>query len=237
MDVLYLVMPAYNEEENIERVIREWYPIVERHNKEGKSRLVVFNDGSKDKTAEKGKALMKELPLLEIHDKPNSGHGPTVICAYDYAIRMGADYIFQTDSDGQTDPDEFEAFWNARSQYDGIFGLRTSRADGVGRLFVEKVISCLLKFYFGVSIPDANAPFRLMKAEVVAKYLKRLPEDYCLPNIMLTTYFVYYKEKFAFRKISFKPRAAGTNSINLKRIVRIGWKALFEFRMFKKGMS
>lgn len=236
MDILYIVMPAYNEEANIERTIREWYPIVEKHNGNGSSRLVIFNDGSKDQTLEKGKALMQELPLFEMRNKPNSGHGPTVICAYKYAVSRGADYIFQTDSDGQTNPAEFEAFWKERNRYDGIFGVRTNRGDGKQRAFVEKVVCFLLRLYFGVKVPDANAPFRLMKADKVAKYLKKLPADYNLPNIMMTTYFSYYGEKTAFREISFKPRTAGVNSVNFKRIFKIGWKALGDFRKLKREM-
>ena len=48
MSSLFIVIPAYNEAENIERTVSEWYPIVESHNKEGQSRLVIINDGSKD---------------------------------------------------------------------------------------------------------------------------------------------------------------------------------------------
>ena len=40
MSSLFIVIPAYNESENIEQTIRDWYPIVENHNEEGKSRLV-----------------------------------------------------------------------------------------------------------------------------------------------------------------------------------------------------
>ena len=47
MSSLYIVIPAYNESENIEKTIDQWYPVVERHNDEGKSRLVIINDGSK----------------------------------------------------------------------------------------------------------------------------------------------------------------------------------------------
>ncbi|MDO5136631.1 MAG: glycosyltransferase family 2 protein [Eubacteriales bacterium] len=237
MDILYVVMPAYNEEENIEKTIREWYPVVERHNGGGRSRLVIFNDGSKDRTYEKGLAMMEEFPLLEMKSKANSGHGPTLLRAYEYAIRSGADYVFQTDSDGQTDPKEFEAFWKARKKYDGIFGVRVKRGDGKQRAFVERVVCLLLRLYFGVRIPDANAPFRLMKAEVLEKYLKKLPEDYNLPNIMLTTYFSYYKEKTAFHRISFKPRTAGTHSLNARRIARIGWNALGDFARLRKEMK
>ena len=47
-DSLYIIMPAYNEEANIGNVIRQWYPIIEKIG--GESRLVILNDGSRDKT-------------------------------------------------------------------------------------------------------------------------------------------------------------------------------------------
>ena len=53
---------------------------------------------------------------------------------------------------------------------------------------------------------------------------------------MITTYFVYYKDRVAFKEISFKPREKGTNSINIKRIVKIGWEALKDFRQLKKEL-
>jgi len=95
----------------------------------------------------------------------------------------------------------------------------------------------LIYFFFGVKVPDANAPFRLMKASVVEKYINRFEEDYNLPNIMLTAFFAYYEEKLEFREISFKPRQGGKNSINIPKIVKIGWKALGDFARFKKGMK
>ena len=48
MDTLYIVIPAYNESENIKRTIEEWCPVVEKHNGGGASRLVIINDGSRD---------------------------------------------------------------------------------------------------------------------------------------------------------------------------------------------
>ena len=50
MQSLYIVIPAYNEEENIEQVLEGWYPIVEKHRGNGCSRLVVIDDGSRDRT-------------------------------------------------------------------------------------------------------------------------------------------------------------------------------------------
>ena len=108
-DTLYIVIPAYNEEMNIEDVARDWHKVVE--NVGPASRLVIINDGSKDHTYEKLCELAKELPQLEAVTKPNGGHGATVLYGYRYALEHGADYIFQTDSDGQTLTSEFPAFW------------------------------------------------------------------------------------------------------------------------------
>ena len=236
MDILYIVMPAYNEEANIESVVRSWYYLLE--GKDMRSRLVVADSGSTDKTHEIILEMQKSgYPQIEAVSKTGKFHGPKLIFLYKYAIEKGADYIFQTDSDDQTNPDEFGSFWEERKNYSGIFGNRTVRGDGKGRAFVERIVCLLLKLYFGVKPPDANAPFRLMKADVVNKYIHRMPKDYALPNIMLTTFFLYYGEKTLFKEISFQNRHAGKNSINIGKIMKIGWKSLRDFREFKKGMG
>jgi glycosyltransferase involved in cell wall biosynthesis len=234
-DVLYVVLPAYNEEENIESVVKSWYEVLD--GKDEASRIVIADSGSKDKTHEILTNLQKSFPKLEVLSDTGRYHGEKVIALYDHAIKHGADWIFQTDSDGQTNPDEFDTFWNLRTEYDGIFGERTVRGDGKDRAFVEKVVCFLLRLYFGVKVPDANAPFRLMKTEVVKKYLYKMASDYNIPSIMMTTYFACYGEKMTFKEISFKPRQGGVNSITILKIVRIGWKALGDFKKFKRGMK
>ena len=234
MDNLFIVMPAYNEEGSIATVVEQWYPVLE--GKGNASRLVIADSGSTDSTHRILLELQKKYCQLEILSDTGKEHGPKVIALYDYAIRRGANYIFQTDSDGQTDPAEFNAFWNRRDQYEAILGWRPVRGDGKIRALVEKVVCFLLKIYFGVKVPDANAPFRLMKTDVVKKYLYRLPSDYNLPNIMLTTYLAYYGENIAFEPVSFQPRIGGVSSINIPRIVKIGWKALNNFRKLKSEM-
>lgn len=236
-EILYIIIPAYNEFENIEKLIDDWYPVIEKHNGDGKSRLVIINDGSKDNTYEAVCECAKTRSLLLPLTKPNGGHGPTLLFGYKYAIDNGADYIFQTDSDGQTDPAEFESFWEFMNEYDAVIGSRPTRQDGQSRKFVEGVLLLLLRITFGVKIPDSNAPYRLMKAELVAKYLNKMPEDFNLPNVMLTTYFAYFHEKVKFVDITFKPRQGGTNSINIKKIIKIGWKAMGDFRMLKKHID
>lgn len=236
-EILYIVIPAYNEAENIENCINDWYPIVEKHNDNGKSRLVIIDDGSKDNTYNILLDLAKGKEYLIPLTKENGGHGATVLYGYRYAIEHGATYIFQTDSDGQTNPDEFDAFWDKRNEYDVVLGERRIRGDGKDRKFVENVVCFLLRMIFGVSAKDANAPFRIMASETVKKYIDRLPIDFNIPNIMFTTYFLYYKEKLLFIPISFKPRVTGKNSINLKKITKIGIKAVGDFRKLKKEMK
>lgn len=234
MDCLYIVMPAYNEAENIQTVVDQWYPVLAEGNEN--SRLVVADSGSTDDTHIILHNLQKTHPKLIVLSSTCKYHGPKIIALYQYAIQQKADYIFQTDSDGQTLPEEFFAFWQARHEYDGIFGYRNVRGDGKSRAFVEKVVCFLLYLFFGVKIPDANAPFRLMKAATLKKYISRFDADYNLPNIMTTTFFVYYHEKYKFCKITFKPRQGGINSINAKKIFAIGVQSLRDFASFKSQM-
>ncbi len=236
MESLYIVMPAYNEEEALPSVIEEWYAVIEKHPGEGKSRLVIVNDGSRDHTLEAARGMMKGRPQLEVLDKENSGHGATLLYAYKHALERGADFIFQTDSDGQTRPSEFEAFWQKRHEKRAVIGYRNHREDGFSRLVVTKVLKLVLWLIFGLSVTDANTPFRLMERQLLAEYLPDVPKDFNLSNVMLTVLFLYNKEPVEFIPITFRPRQGGKNSINLPRICRIGLKAVQDFRTIKKGL-
>lgn len=234
MSKIYFVMPAYNEASNIEKTIEQWYPVVEKCGSD--SRLVIANDGSKDNTFEIMEGLQAKYPQIPLNKK-NSGHGPTVIFLYNYAIDHGADYIFQTDSDGQTNPAEFEAFKEASKNYDCVMGNRTVRGDGNDRKFVENVLRTYVWLFFHVWVPDANAPFRLMKSDVVAKYLKLMPKDFNLPNAVLAACFTKFHERVTYKVISFKPRQGGVNSINPKKILQIGWKAISDFYKISRKVN
>ena len=94
-------MPAYNEEKNIGTVIEQWYPVVERIG--GDSRLVILNDGSKDATYKKKiQNYQKNHDRLIGIDKPNEGHGGTILRGYRYAVEKRCRLYF---SDGFRRPD------------------------------------------------------------------------------------------------------------------------------------
>jgi glycosyltransferase involved in cell wall biosynthesis len=234
-EILYIVMPAYNEQDNIKSVIAQWYPVIE--NIGSGSFLLIVNDGSKDKTYEILLELQKDYPQLKVIDKPNSGHGATIMLAYKNAIEAGANFIFQTDSDGQTDPDEFRLFWENRHKYDFQIGNRCKRKDGQGRIFVTRVLRIILWSIFRVNIVDANTPFRLMNAERLKAIMEFVPKDFFLANVLIITIAVKWKESCIWHPITFKPRQAGVNSINFRRIIKIGWKSLKDFRMINKNLK
>ena len=235
MSKIYFVMPAYNEAENIEDTIKQWYPIVERSGKD--CRLVIANDGSKDDTFSIMDSLRSQYPQFEPLNKQNSGHGATVLYLYRYAMEHGADYIFQTDSDGQTNPEEFWQMYENRESYDFQIGHRHGRQDGGSRVFVTKTLRFVVWLMFREWVVDANTPFRLMNVEKLKPILEVIPKDYFLCNVAISAIAVKWKYNIGWYKITFKPRQGGINSINMKRIFKIGWKALGDFRRINKVLN
>jgi len=236
-DVLYIVIPAYNEEENIKTVIDDWYPVVEQHNANGKSRLVIIDDGSKDATYEMMQEYAKDRPYLQPVTKENAGHGATVLYGYHYALKNRADYVFQTDSDGQTLPEEFPQFWELRDQYDMIIGHRNKREDGGLRVFVTKVLKLVVQICFDVTVTDANTPYRLMKADVLREEIKYEPKDFNLSNVLLSVLYAKHDRTMKFIPITFRQRQGGTNSINMRRIFAIGKQAWKDFRAINRSLK
>lgn len=235
MDTLYIVIPAYNEEATILSVINQWYPIVEVIG--GDSRLVIVNDGSKDSTLSLVQQAAIIRPQLVPLDKENGGHGAAVLFGYQYALEHGADYVFQTDSDGQTLPEEFQAFWEQRQDYDLIIGHRKGRQDGLSRVVVTKTLKAVIAACFGVSVRDANTPYRLMSAQTLRENIRLIPEGFNLSNVILTVVYTKKKMRILYIPITFQPRQGGVNSINLPKICKIGAKALSDFRKINRSIN
>ena len=229
MDSLYIIMPAYNEAANIRKVVEDWYPVVEEHHGDGASKLVVVNDGSTDRTGEILEEMQDDHPLLHVISRANGGHGEAIRCGYQCAVDNHADYVFQTDSDGQTDPREFTSFWKRREAFDLIIGNRKHREDGRDRVMVSKAERLVIMYLFHVNLADANAPFRLMKTAWLEESLPLIPENFFLINVLLGVIAAKQKRKILYIPVSFRPRQGGTNSMNMKKIMQAGARALTEF--------
>jgi len=230
-DLVFFVMPAYNEAENIENVVSEWHKLCEIIVSQGDdAKLVIANDGSKDSTYEKLLSLQSHFPYLYPLDKPNSGHGSTILFLYQYAIEHNASFVFQTDSDGQTCPDEFWVMWENRSKYDFQIGSRKDRKDGLSRIFVTKTLRFVIWIMLHVWVNDANTPFRLMNTKRLKEILKVIPKDFFLANVAISAIAVKWEESLAWYPITFRPRQGGVNSINMRRIFKIGVQSIQGFR-------
>ena len=239
-ETLYIVMPAYNEEANIKNVIDDWYPIIEKMQKMesgADSRLVIIDDGSRDDTYKMMCEYAKERPLFVPLTKENEGHGATVLYGYQYALEHDADYIFQTDSDGQTLPEEFEQFWDEREKYDFLIGYRNNREDGLSRVIVTKTLRTVIRICFGVDIIDANTPYRLMSENTLRENIKFIPDKFNLSNVILSVIYHKKNQKVKYIPITFRPRQGGVNSINIRKIIKIGLQAVNDFREINKSLS
>ena len=238
MEKVFFFMPAYNEAENIEKTVEQLYPIIESLIQKGvDAKLVIANDGSKDNTYGILNKIVSKYPMMIPINKSNSGHGATVLFLYRYCIENSADYIFQTDSDGQTNPEEFWEMWDNRDKYDFQIGHRRGREDGISRIIVTKVLKFVVWFMFHVWVNDANTPFRLMKTIKLIPILEKIPKDFFLCNVAISAIAVKWNYNIGWYAITFKPRQGGVNSINMKRIVKIGWKALSDFKIINKNLK
>ena len=120
---LCVVMPVYNECEAIGPVLEKWAAALDGLGMDYVIRP--YNDGSKDNSL----AVMREVAArinaaasaagrsgrIEVRDKPNGGHGHTILTGYRDAVADGFDWVFQIDSDDEMGPEKFGELWAARS--------------------------------------------------------------------------------------------------------------------------
>jgi len=223
---LMLVMPIYNEQDNIAKVINDW--TAELCRLQIRFEFLALNDGSKDKTAEVLAEMEKAHPGVLIPvNKQNSGHGRTCRFGYETAIRRGASWVLQIDSDGQCLPEYFSELWNKREGADCVFGERATRGDGFTRVWISKACRLFTSLLAGIDLRDANVPYRLIRVPFLEKALQSIPEDFDMQNVALTLSLKRNPSaRWSYVPIHFPDRQGGTNSINLKRILAMGWTLL-----------
>jgi dolichol-phosphate mannosyltransferase len=183
---LMLVMPVYNEQASVRKVVMEWFQEIENWTE--RFVFVAINDGSTDDSHKLLARLRQQLgDRFEILEQENSGHGQSCINGYRAAIERGVPYVFQIDSDGQCDPQYFFKFWRARDKFDVIYGLRKRRDDGWRRVIASHVLRLTLLSFAGANCVDANVPFRLMRTQGLQEKLDQIPKDFFLANVALAT--------------------------------------------------
>ena len=215
-------MPVYNEEKSIIHVLNEWNKVL--INSKLNYTICVLNDGSTDKTLNLLDQLKNSINNLEIINKQNSGHGQTCIFGYKYAIKEGADWILQLDSDGQCDVSFLNTFINnVTDDSENLFGNRKSRDDGFNRVIISKFVSIFTFLSTGFWIKDGNVPYRLMSAKELLKIINRVPEDFHLANILVSV-LLKKESKIIWIPIHFNKRFAGNPSVKSFSFIKHGVK-------------
>ncbi|HVM90528.1 MAG TPA: glycosyltransferase, partial [Verrucomicrobiae bacterium] len=156
---------------------------------------------------------------VRVIDKPNSGHGQTCVEGYRQALRDGADWIFQIDSDGQCDPQYFQALWSRRESSGVLFGYRRRRDDGWFRYAVSHILSATVLLATGQWVRDSNVPYRLMRADALSGIVPQIPSDFDLANVLVA---VLLAEKFPITWIDIRFRNRYGRPANTK--FRFFWK-------------
>lgn len=206
---LAVVMPVYNEEACIADVVKSWEKLLSGL---GISfRMIVLNDGSRDRTKDV-LAAFSGSDHIEVMNKENSGHGPTILVGYHEAVKL-APWVFQTDSDGEMGAEHFPLLWSSRENYDALFGVRAGRQQNCGRKLISAVSRATVRLVFGAGIADVNTPYRLMRADLLKQIIDHIPDDTFAPNVIISGAFAKAGTRIYNYPVPHEPRRTGTVSI------------------------
>lgn len=162
---LSVVAPVFNEEENIENVIRYWNKVLDSAG--FNSEIVVTNDGSKDKTPDILANLQKDIPRLKvITHEINGGYGKALSSAIK---NSSGKWVITIDSDGQFDIMEYKLLLDkaCSENLDGVTGFRKKKQDTFIRVFGDRVLNQIVKLMFKVRFRDTNCALKLVKGELI----------------------------------------------------------------------
>jgi len=230
MKELIIVMPVFNEQASVRKVILEWFQEIENWTED--FTFLVINDGSRDETLANLYRLHKQLgPRLEIIDRENRGHGASCLQGYAIACERSAQWVLQLDSDGQCDPQYFFRLWRLREKNDVIYGYRYRRDDGWRRSVASFVLKSVLFCCAGVYCADANVPYRLMRTKGLLEIVQRVPSDFFLSNVALAVLLRRAGWRQATAPIHFRERYGGEPSVAL---TKFGSKAFELVSQLKK---
>lgn len=156
-----LVLPVYNEEENIKYAVEKCNSALKKGFNEYE--IIVVNDGSTDNSSvEIDKVLTEFSSVKKINFKKNLGQTAATFAGIK---KSTGKYIVTMDSDMQTDPEDIYVLLNYIDKYDFINGKRTTREDGFKRKISSLIGNGVRNFITKDSIQDTGCPIKLFKKE------------------------------------------------------------------------
>lgn len=199
MSECIVIIPTYNEKENIENIIRAIIGQQERFD------ILVIDDGSPDGTARIVATLQNEFPerLFLVERKGKQGLGTAYICGFKWAIEHKYDYIFEMDADFSHNPDDLPRLYAAckNDGADVAVGSRYSNGVNVvnwplGRVLMSYYASVYVRLVTGMKIADTTAGFKCYRREVL--------ETINLDKIHFKGYAFQIEMKFTAYKCGFR---------------------------------
>lgn len=197
MDKKIVIIPTYNERENIENIIRKVFSL------EGEYNILIIDDGSPDGTADIVKRIQEEYPkrLFIIERGKKLGLGTAYLTGFRWSIENNYDYIFEMDADFSHNPDDLPRLYNAcKAGADLAIGSRY--CDGVsvvnwpiGRIIMSYYASAYVRKMLRMKIFDCTAGFKC--------YSRKVLETINLDDVRMKGYGFQIEMKFTAFKLGF----------------------------------
>lgn len=231
LEELSVFFPFWNEEENVERVVKKAMPIVKKISK--KWEMLLIDDGSTDKTGD----ICKKMTSLDSNIKAisyarNRGYGG--------ALRVGFQnskykYIVFTDGDGQFDFSEITKFIDKIDDYDLVIGYREVRRDNLVRHMLMNMLRIWDLVFFNFRFKDIDCGFKMFRKTAIDKITPLRSE-----GAMITTEILAKTRRqgltIAQVPVKHYPREFGEqNGANLSVIVRAVLESLILWWDMKNG--
>jgi dolichol-phosphate mannosyltransferase len=223
-DRILIIIPTYNEIENIERIIREIRKI------QSSIHILVVDDNSPDGTGQKIKKLKKSLEnLFLIQREGKLGLGTAYVAGFRFAIKNGYKYIFEMDADSSHDPNEIPNFLSAIGEADLVIGSRYIRGVNVvnwplRRLILSYAANRYTRIITGMPVCDATSGFKCFKREVLeAINLDKIRSGGYSFQIEMN--FKAWRKGFQLKEIPiiFIDRAIGKSKMSKKIVREAAW--------------
>ncbi|NQX84802.1 MAG: glycosyltransferase family 2 protein [Flavobacteriaceae bacterium] len=228
-DTLKVIIPVYNEEGAIGLVIEDWTNKLESLGIEFK--IYTYNDGSKDNTSAILHGLAETNDNLVVVDKPNSGHGPTILKGY--KDNVDADWLFQVDSDNELKAEDFDKFWNARTDYDFLIGKRVNRISPLARIITTQISRMVVGLCYGRGVKDVNTPYRLMRVASFKNYLEKIPDATFAPNLIVSGIACSKKMRIKQFNVTHHNRETGEVSIKKWKLFKAALKSFKQTILYR----
>jgi glycosyltransferase involved in cell wall biosynthesis len=222
-----MVLPAYNEADNVEPMVIEATPALRAVTDDFE--IIVVDDGSTDGTAEATLRAIESHPHVRLVQHPeNKGFGASVYSGFTNAEK---DWIFYTDADRQFVLSELETFMPAMDSADLIAGYRAPRKDPFMRVLYGKGWSMLCTLTFGYTVRDVDCGFKLFRREIIEELAPTIKSRGATFSIEWLVRAKRAGYRFTELPVTHRPRVAGSQTgANIDVITR-AFRELMQVRL------